>query len=72
MEHITWQEALQEGLHIFKPRLKKNRYSDAVGNTSREKAIWVLLKLNWTEKQIAAAIGVSQQYVSSKRKEFGL
>lgn len=69
---MDYKQALEMGLTIVKPRLKTDRYEDAVGKTPKEKAIWVLLKLRWKEREIASAVNVCQQYISKKKIQFGL
>ncbi len=72
MERITWQSAKQQGLRIYRPRRKKeNRFRDVPGETSREKAYWILFTLGATEEETAEVMQVSKGEVYRKKKDLG-
>ena len=72
MIKITYKQALDEGLTIVKPRLKKDRNFDSIfGKTPQDKTYWILFTLKAKEKEIAKIFGVSIGRVSQKKKELG-
>jgi len=72
-KELTDKEAMSNGLRIIRSgetySKMGNNLDGLPGTKPSEKAVWVLTTLQWQQKDIAEALGITRQWVAQIQKK---